>query len=219
MPCSNARLSFKAQMDVKTAFLNGQLKEEVYVSQPDGFVNPNHLKKIYCLRKALYRLKQALRAWYDELSKFLISKGFSKEILKKHEMNKCDSIGTPMATSPKLDADMSGTPVDKNRYRSMIGSLMHMTASRPDLVQAVCYCTRYQARPTEKHLKEVKRIFRLSGYAQKHFWRNTIPRTKYQLADMFTEALSKERFDYLVVRLGMRFLTPKELEVLANETV
>nr|GEW07535.1 Gag-Pol polyprotein [Tanacetum cinerariifolium] len=63
------------QMDVKTAFLNGPLKEEVYVAQPDGFVDPDHPEKIYRLRKALYGLKQAPMAWYDELSKFLTSKG------------------------------------------------------------------------------------------------------------------------------------------------
>nr|GEX12750.1 hypothetical protein [Tanacetum cinerariifolium] len=66
------------QMDVKTAFLNGPLKEEVYVVQLDGFVDPGHPKKVYCLRKALYGLKQAPKAWYDELLKFLISKGFTK---------------------------------------------------------------------------------------------------------------------------------------------
>ncbi|GJV30982.1 retrovirus-related pol polyprotein from transposon TNT 1-94 [Tanacetum coccineum] len=66
------------QMDVKTAFLNGPLKEEVYVAQPKGFVDPDHLEKVYLLRKALYGLKQAPRAWYDELSNFLMSKGFTK---------------------------------------------------------------------------------------------------------------------------------------------
>nr|GEZ52002.1 Gag-Pol polyprotein [Tanacetum cinerariifolium] len=67
------------QLDIKMAFLNGPLKEEVYVSQPDGFVDPDHPEKVYCLRKALCELKQAPRAWYDELSKFLTSKGFTKE--------------------------------------------------------------------------------------------------------------------------------------------
>ncbi|GKE49300.1 retrovirus-related pol polyprotein from transposon TNT 1-94, partial [Tanacetum coccineum] len=66
------------QMDVQTAFLNGPMKEEVYVAQPDGFVDPDHPEKVYRLRKALYGLKQAPRAWYDELSNFLISKGFTK---------------------------------------------------------------------------------------------------------------------------------------------
>nr|GEU94238.1 hypothetical protein [Tanacetum cinerariifolium] len=175
------------QMDVKTAFLNGPLKEEVYVAQPDGFVDPDHLEKVYRLRKALYGLKQALRVWYDELSKFLTSKGFTKgttnptlftiryredillvqiydkytlEILHKHGMDKIQSIGTPMATKSKLDVDLSGNPVDQTDYRSKIRSLMNLTSSRPNIVQAVCFCARYQSRPTEKHLKEVKRIFR-----------------------------------------------------------
>nr|GFC59773.1 Gag-Pol polyprotein [Tanacetum cinerariifolium] len=65
-------------MDVKTAILNGSLKEEVYVAQPNGFVDPDHPEKVYRLKKALYGLKQAPRAWYDELSKFLTSKGFTK---------------------------------------------------------------------------------------------------------------------------------------------
>ncbi|GKF55771.1 retrovirus-related pol polyprotein from transposon TNT 1-94 [Tanacetum coccineum] len=213
-------------MDVKTAFLNGPLKEEVYVNQPDGFVDPYHHDKVYRLKKALYGLKQALRAWYDELSNFLVSKGFSKgfidptlfitkhgdnillvqiyvddiifgftnpklskkfeklmhnkfemsmmgelkfflgiqihqsprgifinqakyahEILIKNGMTSCDSIGTPMATKP-LDADLSGTPVDQTKYRSMVGALMYLTSSRPDIVHATCYCARYQARPT-----------------------------------------------------------------------
>ncbi|GKE94797.1 hypothetical protein Tco_1579652 [Tanacetum coccineum] len=69
-------------------------------------------------------------------------------------MDNCHSIGTPLATKPKLDVDLSGEPVDQSDHRSKIGSLMYLTSSRPDLVQAVCYCARYQARPTQKHLKE-----------------------------------------------------------------
>nr|GEX22128.1 hypothetical protein [Tanacetum cinerariifolium] len=114
------------QMDVKTAFLYGPPKEEVYVNQPDGFVDPYHPDKVYRLKKALYGLKQAPRVWYDELSNFLVSKGFSKgilinqsphgifinqakytqEILIKHGMTSCDSVGTPMAMK-HLDADLS----------------------------------------------------------------------------------------------------------------
>nr|GEX36348.1 retrovirus-related Pol polyprotein from transposon TNT 1-94 [Tanacetum cinerariifolium] len=113
------------QMDMKTAFLNGPLKEEVYVSQPDGFVDPDHPEKVYRLRKALCGLKQAPRAWYDEISKFLTSKGFTKG----------QSIGTPIAAKPKLDADLSGNPVDQTDYRSKIRSLMYLTSSRPDIAQ------------------------------------------------------------------------------------
>nr|GEY26442.1 retrotransposon protein, putative, unclassified [Tanacetum cinerariifolium] len=171
------------QMDVKTTFLNGPLKEEVYVAQPEGFVDPDHPEKVYRLRKALYGLKQAPRAWYDELSKFPTSKGFTKglqihqfpraifinqakyalEILHKHGMKKGQSVGTPMATKPKLDADLSENPIDQIDYRSKI-------------------------------------------------------RTEYQLADMLTKALPEDMFKYLVRRIGMRCLTPIELEVLAKES-
>nr|GFB25651.1 hypothetical protein [Tanacetum cinerariifolium] len=117
------------QMDVKTAFLYGPLKEEVYVNQLDGFFDPYHPDKVYHLKKALYGLKQALRAWYDELSNFL-------------GMTSCDSVGTPMATN-HLDADLSGTPIDQTKYHSMAGALMYLTISRPDIMHATCYCARY----------------------------------------------------------------------------
>ncbi|GJV59184.1 retrovirus-related pol polyprotein from transposon TNT 1-94 [Tanacetum coccineum] len=152
------------QMDIKIAFLNGPLKEEVYINQPDRFVDLHHPDKVYRLKKALYGLKQAPNAWYDELSNFLVSKGFSKGsidptmfITKKGE-DILLVIGIPPATKP-LDADLSGTPVDQMKYRSMVGALMYLTASRPDIVHTTCYCARYQARPIEKHLGEVKRIF------------------------------------------------------------
>ncbi|GJZ68708.1 uncharacterized mitochondrial protein-like protein [Tanacetum coccineum] len=89
---------------------------------------------------------------------FINQEKYAQEILKKHDMISCDSVGTPMATKP-LDSDLSGTPVDQTKYRSMIGALKYLTTSRPDIMHATCYCARYQARPTEKHLKEVKRIF------------------------------------------------------------
>nr|GEV37067.1 hypothetical protein [Tanacetum cinerariifolium] len=114
------------QMDVKTAFLNGPLKEEVYVAQLNGFVDFDHPEK------AKYAL----------------------EILHKHGMEKGQSIGTPMTTKPKLDADLSGNPVDQTDYRSKIKPLMYLKSSSPDIVQAVYYCARYQSRSTEKHLKE-----------------------------------------------------------------
>nr|GEW61394.1 retrovirus-related Pol polyprotein from transposon TNT 1-94 [Tanacetum cinerariifolium] len=227
------------QMDVKTAFLNGELKEEVYVNQPEGFVDPHHPTHVYRLKKALYGLKQAPRAWYDTLSRFLLDNKFSKgavnptlftrktgkhillvqiyvddiifaltdskacdifsnemsykfqmsmmgqmsfflglqvsqspggifiiqykfalEILKKFGMDSCDPVDIPIVDRLKLDEDPLGIPVDQTRFCSMVGSLMYLTASRPDLVFAVCMCARYQASPTKKHLEVLKRVFR-----------------------------------------------------------
>nr|GFA31167.1 retrotransposon protein, putative, unclassified [Tanacetum cinerariifolium] len=158
-------------------------------------------------------------------------------------------IGTPMAMK-HLDTELSGTPVDQTKYRSMVGELMYLTASRPDIVHATCYCARYQAKPIEKHLTVVKRIFRylkdtihmaaiaiscnpVQHSRTKHidvryqFIKENVEKgivelffigTEYELADMFTKALSEDRFKYLIRRLGMRCLTPEELEVLANES-
>nr|GEW61945.1 integrase, catalytic region, zinc finger, CCHC-type, peptidase aspartic, catalytic [Tanacetum cinerariifolium] len=168
-------------------------------------------------------------------------------------------VGTPMATK-HLDVDLSGTPIDQTKYRSMVGALMYLTASRPDIMHATCYFARYQAKPTEKHLTAVKRIFcsqimafTLIKYlcivtqrtaiaiscnpvqhsrtkhidVRYHFIKEKVEkgivelffvRTEYQLADLFTKALPEERFKYLVRRLGMRCLTLEELDVLENES-
>nr|GEZ08386.1 putative ribonuclease H-like domain-containing protein [Tanacetum cinerariifolium] len=194
------------QMDVKTEFLHGLLKEDVYVCQPEGFINTDYPIHVYKLKKALYRLKQAPRAWYDELSTFLLQNEFSKgtidptlftrrfdddilvvnqspngifinqsnyvnEILKKYGLNTCDIIGTPMDIKDKLDLEQIGALVDATKYHSMIGALMYLTSSRPDIVHATYICARYQAHPTEKHLKKVKRIFRyLRGTVNMGLW-------------------------------------------------
>ncbi|GJR58320.1 retrovirus-related pol polyprotein from transposon TNT 1-94 [Tanacetum coccineum] len=234
------------QMDVKTAFLNGDLQEEVF--------------------KALYGLKQAPRAWYDTPSKFLLANNFFKgavdptlftrksgkhillvqiyvddiifastdhnacnifskemsskfqmsmmgqmsfflglqvsqsprgifinqaknalETLKKYGMDRSDPVDTPMVDRLKLDEDLMGIPVDQTRFRGMVGSLMYLTASRPDLVFAVCMCARYQAKPTKKHLEAIKRIFRyLKGTINMGLWypkNNTMSLTAYADAD------------------------------------
>ncbi|GJT59170.1 hypothetical protein Tco_1002703 [Tanacetum coccineum] len=175
------------------------------------------------------------------------------ELLRKHGMEKCDTVTTPMATA-KIDADLQGTPTDQTKYRSMIGRLMYLTTSRPDIAFATFVCARYQTRPTEKHLKEVKRIFRyLRQSINKGLWYSkdsvfeliaysdadlvrclddykstpgglqflgdklvswsskkqdctAMPSTielnfvgtEYQLADLFTKALPREMFEYLV---------------------
>ncbi|GKC38054.1 hypothetical protein Tco_1050438 [Tanacetum coccineum] len=91
---------------------------------------------------------------------FINQSNYVLEILKKYEMKTCDPISTSMEIKDKLDLDKNETLVDATKYRSMIGALMYLTSSRPDIVHATCLCARYKARPTEKHLKEVKRIFR-----------------------------------------------------------
>ncbi|GJX45759.1 retrovirus-related pol polyprotein from transposon TNT 1-94 [Tanacetum coccineum] len=192
------------QMDVRTAFFHGTLKEDMYVCQPEGFIDVDHPCHVYKLKKALYGLKQAPRAWYDELSKFLLQNHFFKgtidptlfircfdddilvvqvyvddiifgstnprctqlfaDLMKSRfemsmmgemTMETCDPIGTPMKIKYKLNLDKNGTLVDETKYRSMIGALMYLTSSRPDIVHATCLCARYQAKPTEKHLKEM----------------------------------------------------------------
>nr|GFB57486.1 copia protein [Tanacetum cinerariifolium] len=90
---------------------------------------------------------------------FINQSKYVLEILKKYGMESCDPVGTPMEIKDKLDLDQNETPVDATKYRSMIGALMYLTSSRSDIVHATCLCARYQAKPTEKHLKEVKRIF------------------------------------------------------------
>ncbi|GJR57046.1 retrovirus-related pol polyprotein from transposon TNT 1-94 [Tanacetum coccineum] len=153
------------QMDVKTTFLNGILREEVYVSQLGGFVDQDNPNFVYKLKKALYGLKQAPRAWYDLLSKFLLSQEFSKgtvdptlfirrqgkdillskyalESLKKYGMESSNPVDTPMVEKSKLDEDTQGKVVDPTHYRGMVGTLMYLTASRPDLTFAICMCAR-----------------------------------------------------------------------------
>ncbi|GJY49426.1 retrovirus-related pol polyprotein from transposon TNT 1-94 [Tanacetum coccineum] len=102
---------------------------------------------------------------------FINQSKYVLEILKKYGMESCDPVGTPMEIKDKLDLDQHGSPVDATKYRSMIGALMYLTSSRPDIVHATCLCARYQAKPTEKHLKEVKRIFRyLRGTVNTGLW-------------------------------------------------
>ncbi|KAI4312035.1 hypothetical protein MLD38_036891 [Melastoma candidum] len=238
------------QMDVKSAFLNGEIKEEVYVDQPPVFEDPKKHDHVYKLDKALYGLKQAPKAWYERLSQFLIEKGYrkgkvdttlflkehgtellivqiyvddiifgstnntlcnefaelmkgefemsmmgeltfflglqirqtsegtfihqekyTKQLLKKYELSNSKHLSTPMSTNAIVEKDETGKDAYPSLYRSMIGSLLYLTTSRPDILFSVCLCARYQSAPKESHLTHVKMIFQyLSGTTNLGLW-------------------------------------------------
>ncbi|GJU68865.1 putative ribonuclease H-like domain-containing protein [Tanacetum coccineum] len=157
------------QMDVKSAFLYGTIDEEVYMSQPPGFVDPKFPKKVYKVVKALYHLHQAPRAWYGTLSTFLLKSGYKRGTIYKIFIKKVKddiklvqvyvgdiSFGSTKKSWVKQKEDGIFISQDK----SMIGSLMYLTASRPDIMFAVCACSRFQVTPKTSHLHTVKWIFR-----------------------------------------------------------
>nr|GEY04661.1 retrotransposon protein, putative, unclassified [Tanacetum cinerariifolium] len=156
------------QMDVKSAFLHEKIKEEVYVCQPLGFEDPDFPNKVYKLKKALYRLHQASRTWYETLSAYLLDNGFYSGKIDKtlfiirHKydillvlVNVDDIIfvknaSIPMETQKPLLKDEDGEEVDVHMYGSMISSLMYHTSSRPDIMFTVYACAKYQV--NLKHL-------------------------------------------------------------------
>ncbi|GJT97706.1 putative ribonuclease H-like domain-containing protein [Tanacetum coccineum] len=151
-------------MDVKSAFLYGTIEEEVYVTQPPGFKDPNHPDKVYKVVKALYRLHQAPRAWYETLANYLLGNGFKRR--KDYK-----SASTPVDLEKPLVKDGDADDVDVHLYKSMIGSLMYLTSSRPDIMFAVCACARFQVTLKTSHLLAVKRIFRyLKGKPTLGLW-------------------------------------------------
>ncbi|GJX29901.1 putative ribonuclease H-like domain-containing protein [Tanacetum coccineum] len=196
------------QMDVKSAFLYGKIDEEVYVSQPPGFQDPKHPKKVYKVVKALYGLHQAPRAWYATLSTFLLKNGYrrgtiDKTLFLKKDKNDiilvqvyvddiifgstkkswCDEFEALMKSRFQMSSMgeltfFLGLQVKQkedgifiSQDKSMIGSLMYLTASRPDIMFAVCACSRFQVTPKTSHLSAVKRIFRyLKGKPKLGLW-------------------------------------------------
>ncbi|GJZ22608.1 putative ribonuclease H-like domain-containing protein [Tanacetum coccineum] len=214
------------EMDVKCAFLYGTIEEEVYVTPPLGFKDPNHPDKVYKVVKALYGLHQAPRALYETLANYLFGNGFKRgkidqtlfikkqkgyilliqvyvddiifgstnkdllqpkedgifisqdkyvaEILKKFNYTDMKSTSTPVDLEKPLVRDRDADDVDVHLYRSIIRSLMYLTASRPDIMFVVCACARFQVTPKTSHLFAVKRIFRyLKGKPTLGLWYST----------------------------------------------
>nr|GEV77811.1 retrotransposon protein, putative, unclassified [Tanacetum cinerariifolium] len=232
------------------------------VIQKQGFIDADHPSHVYKLKKALYGLKQTPKACRFEMSMiremtfflglqvnqsprgiFINQSNYVLEILKKYVMETCDPISTPMEIKDKLDLDKNGTRVDATKYQSMIGALMYLTSSIPDIIHATCLCAWYQAQPTEKHLKEIpiycdsksaiaiscdpvqhsrtKHIAVHYHFIKEHVEKGTIElyfvKTDYKLADIFTKAIPVDQFNYLVCCLSMRNLwSPQELERLAK---
>ncbi|GKB19289.1 hypothetical protein Tco_0853212 [Tanacetum coccineum] len=122
-------------------------------------------------------------------------------------METYDLVDTPMVEKSKLDEDPQGKAVNPTHYHGMIGTLMYLTSSRPDLVFAVCMCAWYQAKPIKKHLYAMLTI-RVAKIPEK---------VQYQLADIFTKPLAREQLEFLINKLGMRSMSLETLKNLANK--
>nr|GEX11007.1 ribonuclease H-like domain, reverse transcriptase, RNA-dependent DNA polymerase [Tanacetum cinerariifolium] len=150
------------QMDVKSIFLYGRIEEEVCVCQPPGIEDPNFPDKVYKVEKALYGLHQALRACQDK---------YVTEVLKLFDFLNVKTASTLMASNNPLNKDEEAKDVDVHLYISMIGSLMYLIASRPNITFAVSAYARFQVNPKTPHLHAVKRIFRyLKGQPKLGLW-------------------------------------------------
>ncbi|GJW58596.1 integrase, catalytic region, zinc finger, CCHC-type containing protein [Tanacetum coccineum] len=239
------------QMDVKTAFLNGELKEEVYVSQPEGFVDQDNPSHVYKLKKALYGLKQAPHVWYDMLSSFLISQQFSKgavdpALFTRHAGNDillAKPIEKHLQAVKRIFQYLNGT-INMGLWYSK-DTDMSLTAYA-DADHARCQDTRHNTSGSAQFLEA--EYIALSGdnksmialcynivqhsrakhiYVRYHFTKEQVEngvvelyfvRTEYQLAEIFTKLLPRERFNFLIEELGMRSMSPETMKCLAEET-
>ncbi|GKB26068.1 putative ribonuclease H-like domain-containing protein [Tanacetum coccineum] len=235
------------QIDVKSAFLYGTIEEEVYVTQPPGFKDLDHPNKVYKVVKELYGLHQAPRAWYETLDNYLLGNRFKRglqvqqkedgifisqdkyvaEILKKFNYTDVKSASTPIDLEKSIVKDGDADDVNVHLYRSMIGSLMYITAFRPDIMFAVCACASFQVTPKISHLLAVKRIFRylkckptlglwysrdspfkLVAYTDSDYAGATQDR-KFTTRDLLIKGFDAGRLQYLVSKVG----TPRYLSL------
>eukprot|EP00253_Pinus_taeda_P022380 PITA_22380 len=178
------------QMDVKSAFLNGVLREEVCVEKPPGYEVDGQEHKVCKLKKALYGLKQAPRPWYSRIDAYLIENGFVKcdseptlyimendvdqsengvfisqykyveAVLKRFNMQNSKTAVTPTVVGLKLTKEDNSKDFNLKLYKSIVGSLMYLTATRPDIMHAVSLISRFMERPKETHWQAAKRILR-----------------------------------------------------------
>ncbi|GJT32784.1 retrovirus-related pol polyprotein from transposon TNT 1-94 [Tanacetum coccineum] len=232
------------QMDVKTAFLNGILREEVYVSQPDWFVDQDNPIHVYKLKQVLYGLKEAPRVWYDLLSKFLLSQEFSKGTMDPtlfiRRQGKDILLDSSIALTAYADADHAGC---QDTRRSTSGSmqllgdrLVSWSSKRQkssasqltdyglgfnkilmycDNKSAIALCCNNVQHSRSKHIDIRFHFIKEqveNGVVELYF-----VNTEYQLADIFTKALGRERIEFLINKLGMRSFTPETLKQLADE--
>ncbi|GJS59819.1 putative ribonuclease H-like domain-containing protein [Tanacetum coccineum] len=162
------------KMDVKSAFLYGKIEEEVYVCQSPGFEDPDFPDRVYKVEKALYdasSLELGLQVKQKKDGIFISQDKYATEILNKFGFTDVKIASTSMETQKPLLKDEDGEKVNVHLYKSIIGSLMYLTFSRPDIMFIVCACARYQVNPKISHLHAVKRIFRyLKGQPKLDIW-------------------------------------------------
>nr|GEX98467.1 hypothetical protein [Tanacetum cinerariifolium] len=221
------------QMDIKKTFLNGILREEVYVSQPGSGSNNVHQKTGQRYSSGL-QISQSPRGIFLNQSKYALGS------LKKYGMESSKPVDTPMVEKSKLDEDPQEKAVDPTHCHRMVGTLMYLIASRPDLRFAVCMCARglwylkdssialiAYADTDHTGCQDTRRSTSGKHIDIKfHFIKEQVKNgvvelyfvnTEYQLADIFTKALCKERIEFLINKLGMRSFTPGTLKQLADE--